>query len=105
VLSQLSDVDFRTNVGFINLSDANCAIDTQLYDASSNAIGTTLTRNLAPYAWTQINDIFLKTGASSQANAYAEVIVKTNGCRAWAYGSVVDQGTDDPTTSPLVVLE
>jgi len=107
VLSQLTNNDaFRTNVGFINLglddakADGDVQIRITVYDGSGSMIGT---KNLTAGEgmWKQQNDIFGAVGAGTVDNGYAMVEVMTDGGRVWAYASVVDNATGDPTTIPV----
>jgi len=45
----------------------------------------------------------LAAGAGDRDLAYARVEVTTAGGRVWAYGSVVDNDSSDPTTIPLLI--
>ncbi len=99
---------FRTNVGFINLggADAKAAGDVEIkisvFDSSGEMLGS---KNLTAGAgeWKQQNDIFGAVGAGTVDNGYAMVEVLTEGGSVWAYGSVVDNATGDPTTIPVNV--
>jgi hypothetical protein len=51
--------------------------------------------------WLQRDDVFAAAGVSGADIAYATVEVQTAGGRAWAYASVVDNTTGDPTTVPV----
>ncbi len=104
VISQLvNNDDFRTNIGYINLSDEVCRVETALYNADGIQAGNVRTRQLDPSQWKQDNNIFDQVGAGTQDNAYALLEVLTEGCSVWAYASVVDNRTGDPTTVPVVV--
>lgn len=104
VLSPLaSNQQFRTNVGYINLSDHSCEIRLTLHDATGAQIGSERIRSIDPSGWKQDNDIFAVTGAGSQDRAYAKADTLTNNCTVWVYASVVDNATGDPTTIPLVI--
>ncbi len=104
IISQLSQNDqFRTNVGYLNVGSDTCVFDTTLYDVSGNQVGEMRTRQLEPGEWRQVNNIFVQQGAGSQDNAYSAIQASGNGCRLWAYGSVIDNVTGDPTTIPVVV--
>jgi hypothetical protein len=103
VLSPLaSNQQFRTNVGYLNLGDRSCRISVTLYDAAGAQIGEQRSRSIDPSGWKQDNDIFALTGAGSHDDAYAVVEVLTDDCTAWAYASVIDNATGDPTTIPVV---
>lgn len=53
---------------------------------------------IEPFGWKQVNRVF--GGLGAQPIAYA-TMRPVSDCRAWAYASVVDQNTGDPTTIPL----
>jgi len=82
----------------------------RIHAASGAAVGSAKTTNLAPYGWSQINDVFARTGSGTRNDAYAKVEVLTAGCTVWAYAAVIDgtagdPGTGDPTAIPVVVVE
>ena len=52
--------------------------------------------------WTQVNRVFQAAGVSQCPIGYAVVTPVTPGCLVWAYASVVDNGSGDPTTIPMV---
>jgi hypothetical protein len=102
-LTQLrSDADFRTNIGFANFTDAECAVRTFLHDASGLRRGMFFL-NVPANGWAQENRVFERFAAPDLGSGYAVVQVLTGGCEVWAYGSVVDNGSGDPTTIPVVV--
>ncbi|HPW56476.1 MAG: hypothetical protein KA072_12905 [Thermoanaerobaculaceae bacterium] len=53
--------------------------------------------------WVQQYDIFANVGAGNQPVAYATVEVQNTGDLIWAYASVIDVATGDPTTIPLLL--
>jgi hypothetical protein len=53
--------------------------------------------------WTQVNRVFEAAGVVSCPLGYAIVDVLTGVCEVWAYASVVDNGSGDPTTVPVVI--
>jgi hypothetical protein len=104
VLSSLaSNQQFRTNVGYINLSDHSCEVRVTLHDASGDQVGSERIRSIDPSGWKQDNDIFAVTGAGSHDRAYAMAEVLTNNCSVWVYASVVDNATGDPTMIPVII--
>ena len=104
VISQLAkNTDFRTNIGFVNLGDASCQARVTLRSSAGAAVGSQRTVTVPATGWKQDNDIFQAAGAGTHANAYATVEVLTPGCQLWGYGSVVDNGSGDPTTIPMEV--
>ena len=103
VIGQLKkNLLFRSNVGALNLSSAPCTVLVKGFGASGARVGTDQTRSIGRSRYTQWDDILLAAGAGNQDIAYATVEVQTQGCLAWAYGSVVDANTGDPTTVPVL---
>ena len=102
-LSQLKSSDaFRTNIGFTNYGETECAVRILLYDDQGVRKGQM--RSTVPAGgWTQVNRVFETAGVGSCPLGYAVVRVLTGGCEVWAYGSVVDNGSGDPTTVPVVI--
>lgn len=97
--------DFRTNVGFTNYSDVPCDVTVRLVDASGQQLGSSvMVSDIPPGGWKQQNRIFREAGVSECELGYAAISVETEGCGVWAYASVVDNGSGDPTTIPATVL-
>ena len=104
VISQLAkNVDFRTNIGFVNLGEASCQVRVTLRSSAGAAVGSQRTVAVPATGWKQDNDIFQAANAGTHVNAYATVEVLTPGCEVWGYGSVVDNRSGDPTTIPMQV--
>ncbi len=93
---------FRTNVGIQNLGEVSCQVRVTLLSPTGAQLGSPVTETVGAWAWKQINDVVSKAGVASAELAYAKVEVLTAGGKAWAYASVVDNITDDPTTVPLM---
>lgn len=91
----------RTNVGAVNLGPTPAVVKIRLFGSTGAQVGNVTTLALAPYRWLQQDDIFQWSGAGTQAIAYATVTVETAGAAVWAYGSVIDATTGDPTTLPI----
>lgn len=105
VLSQLrSDDGFRTNIGFVNLGAAALDARVRLYDGSGAPVGSPLVETVPGGRWMQINRAFDQAGAGDCTGCYALVELSGGGGPLWAYASVVDNGSGDPTTVPLVAL-
>lgn len=103
VLPQLKKISSsRTNVGLVNLGSAAAMVEIRLH-AGGVQVGSTKNVTVEAGAWKQVNDIFVDVGAGERAVAYATVEVKTPGGQVWAYASVVDATTGDPTTFPVLV--
>jgi hypothetical protein len=94
---------FRTNIGFVNPSSSACTVTIKIYSTSGVQLGSTKSYSVAAGGWKQVNDVFSATGAGSINLAYA--IVSTSGCKVWAYASVVDRESGDPTTIPVILLQ
>jgi|GEM_PF-3188600 len=95
---------FRTNVGAINLGSSTCTVQFSIFSAGGVQLGSTASLSVPAERWAQLNDLFgSATGAGNQSVAYAKVQPVTSGCQIWAYASVVDAGTGDPTTVPVIV--
>ena len=103
VVPQLEkSTEFRSNLGVQNLGGAACTVAVRLLGPGGAQVGTILTQSIGAGRFYQWDDVFGKASAGSQALAYATVQVQTPGCRVWAYGSVVDNTTGDPTTIPVL---
>lgn len=92
---------FRTNVGFLNLGTAPATVVTRVIAAGGEEVGRRTT-TIQPQRWFQENDIFAVSGAGARDLAYATVDIQPPGGRVWAYASLVDNATGDPTTIPLL---
>ena len=90
-----------TNIGFLNLGAASTEVRITLFDAAGAVTGAPLTRTLAAGAWLQVNDVLTAAGAPSSAQAAATIEVVTPDGRVWAYASVIDRASRDPTTVPV----
>jgi hypothetical protein len=95
--------DFRTNVGFVNLGSSPCTVRVRLYSASGLQLGSTVTRSVNAGEWSQISDVYNEAGAGSSNLGMAKVEVVSGDGPIWAYASVVDNTSNDPTTVPVFV--
>lgn len=85
---------FRTNIGFVNLVGAQTGMEIDLFAADGTELGT-VTRNLKPFGYRQVNDVFHAVGADDVPDGYAVVRTTSEGGRFIAYASVVDNGSGD----------
>jgi len=101
VLMQLrEDATSRSNIGILNQWRRAAEVEVALYDGSSLPIAS-FTRAVPALTTVQINRPFRDIGGRSDiASGYA-VISVLSGQDVYAYASVVDNGTDDPTTIPM----
>lgn len=90
-----------TNIGALNLSTVPCTATVQLHGAQGQAIGSEQQLAPGPGGVAQISDVFKVAGAGEADEAYAGIMVRTEGCRMWFYASVIDSLTRDPTTVEL----
>jgi glucose/arabinose dehydrogenase len=88
-----------SNLGFVNLGAAACTLAVQLRDASGTSLGEDLIVELAPAEWRQIFDVL--EAAGEQQAAWARIEVLSPEGRAWAYASIIDRLSRDPTTIPI----
>ncbi len=93
----------RTNVGVLNVGGADVTVEIRLFGPSGAQVGAAKTAIVGGSRYWQQDDIFASAGAGSQPIAYATVAVQTPGARVWAYGSVIDAVTGDPTTMSVLV--
>jgi PKD repeat protein len=104
VLPQLTrNVLYRTNVGVANLGTAAVSATVRLFSGSGAATGTPIVVSVPPRGLSQVVDPFGVSGAGDRDVAFATVEVTTPGGLAWAYASVIDNRTGDPTIVPLEV--
>ncbi len=104
VIPQLKkNTSFRSNLGVLNLSPLDVVAEIRLFDSDGTMAGNVATRTVRANEYFQIDDVFSALGAGELDTAYGTVRVLTSGGRIWAYGSVVDNATGDPTTIPALV--
>ena len=102
-LSQLKSTDgFRTNIGFTNYGASTCNVRVYLHDEQGTQKGQ-FHASVPAGGWSQVNRVFEASGVGECPLGYAIVKVLTGGCRVWTYASVVDNGSGDPTTVPVVI--
>ncbi|MCL4807533.1 MAG: PKD domain-containing protein [Thermoanaerobaculia bacterium] len=94
---------FRTNVGVTNLATAQVSATIRLFSESGAAVGAPIPVTVPPGGLHQVVDPFGVAGAGDRDVAFATVEVTTPGGLAWAYASVIDNRTGDPTIVPVEV--
>ena len=94
---------FRSNLGVVVLTAGSCRVRVGLRNCDGEPVGSARELDIAGGRWQQIDRVLVELGAGPGDLGYAVVEVLTAGCRAWAYGSVVDNETGDPTTVPVLV--
>lgn len=93
----------RTNVGLTNLGAGAVTVAIRLLAANGSGLGGERLVTVPPGALVQENDVFTSCGAGDAAIAWARIEVRTPGGRAFAYASVIDNATGDPTIVPVMV--
>ncbi len=85
---------FRTNIGFVNTSAVQVNVNVQLYTKYGVLLGT-VNSSVPPFGYVQRNQIFRElTNADISAG---RAIVSPNGGGIFAYASIVDNDSGDPT--------
>jgi len=96
-----NDQNFRSNLFVTELNGYQAEVTVKLYNHLGQETGSPLTKTLEGFSQWQIIDVFGKTG--SNANwAYAEIKSSGDG-KIYAFGSVIDNKTNDPVTLPSVI--
>ena len=90
---------FRTNLGLVNVSESSISVTIDLYAGDGEALGT-ISRNLAPFEYRQVANVFGAVTDSDVPAGYAVVRTTTEGGRFLAQASVVDNATGDPVFVP-----
>ena len=104
ILPQLSrNALFRTNVGVANLGTSSVKATIRLYGETGAAAGSPVAVTVPAGGLFQVVDVFAAAGAGDRDIAFATVEVTTPGGLAWAYASVIDNRTGDPTIVPLSI--
>lgn len=88
---------YRSNIGLTNLGTGTARVKVDLLDNLGTQVWTS-TIDLSPGQWHQYNEPY-RTGAQRNdiAKGYARITV-VSGASVFAYGSVLDNGSSDPTT-------
>jgi glucose/arabinose dehydrogenase len=102
VVSQLARTGARyTNLGVVNVHDGDAEVAVTLRDADGEVLGQPQVLELEPGEWKQLNDVLSDFGDHDAASARIEVM--SPGGRVWAYASIIDRTSRDPTTIPMQV--
>lgn len=93
----------RTNVGLTNLGTAAVTAAIRLFAANGTSLGSEKLVDVPPGALVQVDDVFASCGAGDAAIAWARIEARTAGGQVFAYASVIDNSTSDPTIVPVLV--
>ena len=90
----------RSNIGILNAGRREARVQVVLFDASGVEVAS-VNRRIDPRQIVQLNQPFEALGGRSDiVVGYARITV-LDGEEVVVYGSVVDNGTNDPTTIPM----
>jgi hypothetical protein len=88
---------FRTNIGLVNAGDSDATVLVELFDGAGTKLAE-YTVHLAPGDWRAETQPFSSRGGQTAMDrGYAKITVQT-GSGVLAFGSLVDNLTNDPTT-------
>jgi len=96
---------FRTNIGVINTGSKSCTVTVIFGDTGGWVIGEPITFSLAPGEWKQTNEALKKAGIGRADAAVALMQVNTAGAEVWAYGTVIDNSSGDPTALGVAIFD
>ena len=101
-LSQLQqNGTFRTNIGIVNSGGVQANVTLRLFDGNGQEVGEAALP-LTPFERLQLQEPFSGIADRDDIDGgYATVTVMT-GAGVIAYGSVIDNATNDPTTVPMM---
>jgi PKD repeat protein len=85
---------YRTNIGFVNTTTSTIGVLVELYDSAGRILGVRI-YTLRPWEYVQRTQIFREVTGSDVAAGTA--IVRPLGGSLFAYASLVDNDTGDPT--------
>jgi hypothetical protein len=93
---------YRTNLGVVNLGDVEATVVIRVFDSSGQEVGSQRSITLGSGRWRQQSAILDWVGAGERDIAYARLEVSPAAALVWAYASLVDNETGDPTTITVV---
>lgn len=97
----VENASFRTNLGFVNASSAPVTVRVAFVGEDGDSLGIR-TWELPPFAAKQVSRVLLALGYPSVEGVRASVSLVTGGA-VFAYASMVDGTSGDPTTLEAVV--
>jgi len=90
----------RSNIGILNAGRREARVQIVLYDGAGAEVGRA-NRTVEPRQIKQLNRPFATIGGRTDINPGYAVVTVLDGEEVVIYGSVVDAGTNDPTTIPM----
>lgn len=101
VLMHLREDDAgRSNIGILNAGRRRARVQIVLYDGAGAEVAR-LNRGVEPRKIRQINRPFEAVGGRTDIGVGYAVVTVLDGEEVVVYGSVIDSGTNDPTTIPM----
>lgn len=94
------DTAARSNIGILNAGRREARVELILKDGSGVEVGRAI-RRIPPRQTTQLNRPFSGLGGRTDIAPGSAEITVLDGEEVVVYGSVVDNGTNDPTTIPM----
>ena len=94
---------FRVNVGLTALGTTAATVALRLRGTDGAPLGREIVLEVPAGGLVQQDDVFAAAGVAGPPIAWATLEVRTAGALVWAYASVIDNRTADPTIVPLVV--
>jgi hypothetical protein len=92
---------FRTNIGVLNSGNESATVRIRLFDHNGEQLAAPR-RTLPPMTRIQLQEPFARIADRDDIDAgYASITVES-GSGVVAFGSVIDNATNDPTTIPMV---
>jgi len=101
IMGLRENTDFRSNLGLVNIGSSDARVRIRLFDGAGDTVGNELESTVPARGWVQINRVLVEAGAGQLDLASAEITPLDSGASVWAYASVVDNTTGDPTTIPV----
>lgn len=92
---------FRTNLGVVNVTEDDCRVEIELYEANGHLLGM-VPVELPPMGYRQFNRVFAKVTPGTVEDGYAVVRTTSVGGAFFTYASVVDNLTGDPVAVSAV---
>jgi photosystem II stability/assembly factor-like uncharacterized protein len=92
----VSTPEFRTNIGLVNPGTTAISLVIRLYDDEGDELAE-IQRTVDAGRWLQLNRVFSSAGVGTVTSGLAVLRPTSTDGEFFAYGSVVDERTGDPT--------
>ena len=88
---------YRCNIGVVNTGGGGATVLVKLYDGAGNSLAS-YTVDLAPGQWAQATQPFKNNAGQTAMDSGYSTITVQSGSGVFAFASVIDNITNDPTT-------